>query len=652
MAEEKKRFKIQKDKVTYKATVIVAIAIVASVCIVLRAAYVIFVEGEKWEAKIAKLKIENRAIPAVRGNIYAKDGRLMASSLPQYYVYVDFRADGLKIDTLNKYLPALSDSLALYFGEYTPEGYRRHIMTGYKKQTRDYQLIRRKVSYTEMKQIRSFPFFKMGPNRSGIIFSAQAQRKKPFGSLASRTIGDVYGDLDKGGKNGLELQFDSLLKGTPGIGTREKISGRYVTVTNVAPENGADITSTIDIDIQDIAQTALLDKLKEVNAESGTAIVMEVKTGAVRAITNLGKMSNGDYGETQNYAVADQSEPGSTFKIASMIVALDNGLISPSDSVDVGTGVYMYKGNRMTDHNHDKGGYGKITAAQSIWFSSNIGIAKIILNGYENNPSAYVEELYRMGFNKQLQMDIPGAGKPIVRHPQHNKDTWWKTTLPWMSFGYETQIPPIYTLNFFNAIANKGKLMKPYFVENIKRDGEIIMKGEPEVVLSNIFKKSSTMHSIRQILVDVVEHGTGTPVKSDKLKLAGKTGTAQLSQGAAGYKAGRTQHQVSFCGYFPADNPQYSCIVVVRAPRTYPSGGGISGVVFKNIAERTFAKSAENSMSDVKRDSSAFMLPVIHNGRYEDIRYLLDKMSVHYEDRNKDWDWVTTRIEDNKLVLH
>ena len=278
--------------------------------------------------------------------------------------------------------------------------------------------------------LKTFPFLKQGRNKSGLKLTEMAQRKKPFGTLASRTIGDVYGDQSKGGKNGLELAFDSLLLGTPGIGTRQKITGRYITTTEVEPINGMDITTTIDLNIQDITEKALLEKLTEIDAESGCAVVMEVKTGAIRAIANLGRVAPGVYNETKNFAVADESEPGSTFKVAAMMVALDKGIVSPTDTFDTGNGVYMYKGTRMTDHNWNKGGFQKITAEQSIWYSSNIGVAKAILKGFEHNPSEFVDALYDMGLNQKLDLGIPGAGQPKIRHPQDTTRNWYKTTLP------------------------------------------------------------------------------------------------------------------------------------------------------------------------------------------------------------------------------
>ena len=608
--------------------------------IVWRTAKTVFIERSLWLERVEGLVRENMQVPALRGNIYAQDGRLMASSIPRYKTFIDFKADGMKLDTLKHHLPVISQLLANEFGERSASGWSSHLLRGYKSRSRHYRLVRRSLSYTEMKRLKTMPFFSKSPNACGLILETVAQRAKPFGLLASRTVGDVYGEQNKGGKNGLELAFDSLLRGEPGVGRRQKVAGYYRTIVEQEPVNGHDITTTIDIDIQDITHTALLEKLTEIQAESGCAIVMEVETGKIKAISNLGRSSQGHYYEMQNYAFADISEPGSTFKVPSMMVALDNGKVLPGDTVDTGAGLFMYKGARMTDHNRHKGGYGKITAEQSIWYSSNIGVAKIILNAYERNPSEYVDALYEMGLLRTFDCHIPGAGTPRIRHPKDTTAAYWsKTTLPWMSFGYETQIPPIYILNFYNAIANDGKMMRPYLIENIKCDTEIVQEMEPDVLQSRIAKRS-TIQTIQKMLEGVVTHGTASMIHSTRLKLAGKTGTAQIAQGKSGYRGAGKTHQVSFCGYFPADNPKYSCIVVVRNPRIgYPSGGGMSGMVFKHIAERTYAQSTY--IEAIERDTNTVFIPQVKNGHYAELMTVLNQIDVDSEEDGKDWKWTT-----------
>ena len=502
--------------------------------------------------------------------------------------------------------------------------------------------------------MKKFSFLRLNRFKSGFYTKQMVQREKPFGSLASRTIGDIYGEIDTSGvtkgKNGLELQYDSLLRGEPGISSVRRIGGRWTNVTEKEPVEGMDIRSTIDIDIQDITEKSLLDMLKKIDAASGTAIVMEVATGEVKAITNLGRIREGVYGETMNHAVADEIEPGSTFKVASIMVALEDGVCQPTDTVDVGNGIYMYKGSRMTDHNMNKGGYGKISVEQAIWYSSNIGVAKTILKGYENNPTKFVEGLYRIGMNADLHIEIPGAGRAKIRRPDDTTRYWSKTTLPWMSFGYETQIPPISTLAFYNAIANKGKMVRPYFVKEILHRGKTIRTFSPEVLKSAICSEQ-TLHIIQDMLLGVVEQGTGKAVHSDIIRIAGKTGTAQIASGGVYRRAG---HQVAFAGYFPADNPMYSCIVVIRQPRIgYPSGGTMSGGVVKAIAEKIYSSHIAIPVDEMLPDSTAVYLPMAKAGEKQAVEHVLDKLDIPLDADSAKTQWVRVNreLEKNKIEL-
>ena len=389
--------------------------------------------------------------------------------------------------------------------------------------------------------------------------------------------------------------------------------------------------------------------LKKIDAESGTAVVMEVATGEVKAITNMGRIREGAYAETKNHAVADEIEPGSTFKVASMMVALEDGICQPSDTVDVGKGIYMYKGARMTDHNMNKGGYGRISAEQAIWYSSNIGVAKIILKGYEKNPTKYVEGLYKLGLTIPLNLEIPGAGRAKIRMPNDTALYWSKTTLPWMSFGYETQIPPIYTLTFFNAIANEGKMVRPMFTKEIMHNGKTVQSFSTEVLKSSICS-DKTLEIIKDMLLGVVEKGTGKAVHSDIIRIAGKTGTAQIASGGVYRTSG---HQVAFCGYFPADEPKYSCIVVIRRPRIgYPSGGTMSGGVVKAIAEKVYASHMSFDVRDMERDSLAVILPAAKNGNLEALENVLDKLDVSANTDSLETKWVVAKREEGEEELH
>jgi cell division protein FtsI (penicillin-binding protein 3) len=459
--------------------------------------------------------------------------------------------------------------------------------------------------------------------------------------LASRTIGDIYADEAKGGKNGLELFFNEQLLGTPGVSIRQKVANTYMETVEVEPVDGMDIITTIDIDLQDIAEKALLDSIRSFDAGSGYAILMEVKTGEVKAIVNMQQNADKSYSENKNGAVSDQVEPGSTFKVASLMVALDDGKVKITDSIQTGNGVYRYANSDMKDHNYHRGGYGRISVANVIHASSNVGISKIITNAYGHNPAAFVDKLYDMKLNEPMNIEIPGAAAPKIRHPKDKAKYWSATTLPWMSIGYETQIPPIYTLAFFNAIANNGKLIRPFFVKGISKNGIMVKEFQTETIKESICKPT-TLRDIQEVLLGVLEGDLGTAknVRSDYVRIAGKTGTAQISKGALGYKSGGKTHQVSFCGYFPYENPLYTCIVVVREPRKgYPSGGKMAGSIFKNIAERTMAIKSNRKPDSCELDSTVKYpkLPYSKSGNYAALKTVMSNLQLPFEGNGVDW---------------
>ena len=469
-------------------------------------------------------------------------------------------------------------------------------------------------------------------------------RQKPFGMLASATVGGVYGEIDEKtglskGKNGLELQFDSLLRGEAGLSSKQRVGGRWVTVVEEDPIDGMDIRSTIDINIQDLVEKSLTDKLKELDAEVGIAVVMEVKTGEIKAITNMARTGYGRYAETMNHAVADVIEPGSTFKVASMMVALEDGVIDPKTPVNVGNGIYVYANQRMTDHNANRGGYGMINAEKAIWYSSNIGVAKLILTGYERNPRKFVEGLRRIGMDADLRIEMPGAEKPRLRWPEDR--LWSRGSLPWMSFGYEVRIPPIQMLAFYNAIANDGKMVRPMFVKNIMKNGRSVKQFKTEVIIPEICSRN-TLKIIQDMLYNVVNYedptpvnrnGTGRPARSDVITIAGKTGTAQIASGG-GY--GTAGHNVSFCGYFPYEDPQYTCIVVISRPRNgSPSGGLMCGTVVKDIAEKIYAGQMTLDMNSVSADLPKVAYPNVKNGDYVALKNAMNELKLKTnEERN------------------
>ncbi|RHJ82437.1 penicillin-binding protein [Parabacteroides sp. AM08-6] len=656
MAEE-----IEQNELTPKSNrvllcyflVVLLLGLVA-IGIVLRAFDTAFVEKDKWEKVAESQKRPNHLVLPGRGNIYSSDGKLMATSVPRYYTYIDFQAQGLNRDSFLYSKQNGVDSLAFYlsrkFRNRTTAGYKAYLLRGLnmKKSNRQYPLYEGRISYSDLKEIRKYPFLRLNRNKSGFYTREMVQRQKPFGSLASRTIGDIYGEIDlttglTKGKNGLELQYDSLLRGEAGLSSVRRVGGGWTNVVEVEPVDGMDVRTTIDINMQDITEKSLVDMLKKIDANSGTAVVMEVATGEVKAITNMARIREGVYAETKNHAVADETEPGSTFKVASIMVALEDGLCQPGDTVDVGNGIYMYKGARMTDHNNNKGGYGRISVEQAIWYSSNIGVAKTILKGYEKNPTKFVEGLYRIGMNADLRLEIPGAGRAKIRMPNDTVHYWSKTALPWMSFGYETQIPPIYTLAFFNAIANNGKMVRPMFTKEIMRNGKTVQSFSTEVIKPSICSEK-TLAIIKDMLLGVVEKGTGKAVHSDIISIAGKTGTAQIATGGVYRTSG---HQVAFCGYFPADEPKYSCIVVIRQPRIgYPSGGTMSGGVVKAIAEKIYASHMIFDIRKMEPDSLAVKFPQPKSGDWEALENVLDKLDINVVTDSISTKWVSAKREE------
>jgi cell division protein FtsI (penicillin-binding protein 3) len=598
-------------------------------------------EKKEWLRVAEGLKQPDLLVSPTRGNIYSDDDRMMATSAPQYYMYMDFKADGFALDSFRTSRYNNVDSLAYYLARKlrnrTAAGYREHLMKGLKSKKRQYPVYEGRVSYAVLKEIRTFPFLRFGRNRSGFYTKEVMQRQKPFGRLASRTIGDVYREIDSlgvtKGRLGLELQYDSLLRGVAGRNSVQRVGGRWTNIMEVEPVNGMDIRSTISITIQDAVEKALTDKLREVDADVGTAIVMEVRTGEIKAITNMERSGPRRFDETMNHAVADEIEPGSTFKIAAMMVAIEDRIVEPGTPVDVGKGVYTYANRDIIDHNANRGGYGMITAEKAIWYSSNVGIAKIILKGYERNPAKFVAGLHRTGIDADLKLEIPGAGRAKLRRPG---DRYWsRLSLPWMSFGYEVQIPPIQTLTFFNAVANGGKMVRPMFVRDVVKNGKTIRHFEPEVIVPEICSER-TLKIIRDMLRNAVNYqdpsparrdGTGRPARSDVITIAGKTGTTQIASGGA-YRG----HHVSFCGYFPAEEPLYTCIVVISRPRAgIASGGSMCGTVVKEIAEKIYANCTTLDMKKVPNDTLKTAHPAVKNGDYAALKSVMNELKVKSE---------------------
>ena len=616
-----------KKKIMTRYSFIILLMVLVGLAIVVKAGVIMFAERQYWTDVADRFVKENVVVKPNRGNIISSDGQLMASSLPEYKIYMDFKAGGtLKDSLLLLYLDSICDGLHQIFPDKSKAEFKSHILKGRKKGSRNYLIYPKRISYIQYKEAKSLPVFNMSKYRGGFHEQSFNQRKKPFGSLAMRTLGDMYSDITLGAKNGLELQYDSILKGREGLTHRQKVMNKYLNIVDIPPIDGCDIITTIDVGMQDIAEKALIDELKEINANVGVAILMEVKTGEVKAIVNMTKCNDGVYREIKNNAVSDMMEPGSTFKTASIMVALEDGFITPDQEVDTKNGVYKMYGSLMKDHNWARGGYGVIDVTKVLMVSSNIGVSRLIDENYHKHPEKFVEGLYKLGIATPLNLDIPGAAqKPNIRKP--TKENWSKTALAWMSIGYETQVPPMNTLAFYNAIANNGVMVKPKFVKAIVKDGQII-EEIPTEVLNPAIASSKTIEQIQIILEKVVSQGLGKPAGSKQFHVSGKTGTAQVSQGKGGYKTGKKEYLVSFCGYFPSENPKYSCIVAIQKSGYPASGGLMAGSVFSEIAERVYAKHLAQDLKSAK-DSTAILTPDVKRGNVKDIHFILDKIDAN-----------------------
>ena len=619
---------------------VVAYAMLAVGLVVLfKVAYIATAKRSYWMKVAATLKRDSVDVKPIRGNILSCDGRLMASSLPEYRMYMDFKAGGDENETRDSLWEAKVDSICMGLHEIFPEKsaaeFKKHLEEGRLRGSRHWPVWRRRVSYSTFSDVKKLPVFNLSANKGGFHFEKFNARQRPFGSLAKRTIGDLYGAKDTA-QFGLELSYDSILRGKVGKINRQKVRNKFLDITVQDPVNGADIVTTIDVNIQDLAERSLVDELKLINGNVGVAVVMEVKTGDIKAIVNMAKCADGEYYEIKNSAVSDLLEPGSVFKTASLMVALDDGVVDTTYTVDTGSGIWDMYGAKMRDHNWHRGGYQVLTLPQTLEYSSNIGVSRIIDKYYGKNPEAFVQGLDRIGIREDLKLPIVGYAPPRIRMPKKNKRgqyvNWSKTALPWMSIGYETQVPPISTLTFYNAIANGGTMMRPRFVKAVMKDGQVIREFPPQVIKQRICKEK-TLREITTILEHVVSQGLGKKAGSTSFKVAGKTGTAQISKGAAGYKSGTMNYLLSFVGFFPADNPRYSCIVCIQRPGL-PASSGFSALVFHNIAEGIMAQSIKLDVSDA-RDSLSILMPDVKSGDMFAANYVLTRLGIP---TNKNWD--------------
>lgn len=641
----KQQFDNRKSMTRYSLVAVVMTFV--AIAVLGRAFYVMTAERSYWLAVAAQVKADSVIIEPTRGNILSAGGQQLACNLPEYRIYMDFEAiRESKCDTLwhdakgqpTKELKALCQGLHKIFPSRSAADFLQNLENGYAwksattgKHHRAWPVWKQRIPYMQYTEVKKLPIFKLRQGLSGFYAQKFMVRNRPYGPMAASIVGSAYKETGKA-YAGLELAYDTVLAGTPGIKHRRKVLNKFINISDTAAVDGEDIVTTIDVSIQDLAERALKKELIKDNAYTGVAIVMEVETGDIKAMVNLDRDSLGNYYEGRNHAIADLLEPGSVFKTASIITALEDGFIPDTANcfVDTGSGILEMHGAKMRDHNWHNGGYGKINVSRILQVSSNIGVSVLIDKFYGKNPEKFVEGIHRLGLATDLKLPFPEYSAPRIRFPKKDKtgrywQNWSKTALPWMSIGYETQVPPISTLTLYNAIANGGKMVKPRFVTRVERDGEVVREYPVEVIKEQICHKYA-LETIQDILFKVVHVGLGKTAGSRAFDVSGKTGTAQKAHNGS-YKSGIVDYLLSFCGYFPSEKPKYSCIVCIQKSGLPASGGLMSGKVFHDIAEGIMAKNIRYPSKAAKDELSRFV-PDVKRGNILAADYVLSKLGM------------------------
>lgn len=566
-----------------RAYIVYGLIFILAVTIIGKVLYVQLAQGDMWRAKAIKQSLRYFNIEPNRGNIYDSDGEVLATSVPLFELRMDVASPDIPDSSFNKDVDSLSLCLANIFKDKNKKQYKLMLLKARVDKNR-YLLLKRNVDYEQLKSVRTFPLFRSKKHRGGLITTIQYKRIYPYDNLAYRTIG--WYKEESPNNVGIEASFNKQLEGEAGKKLYQRIPGDYwrpiANKSEVQPKNGNDIITTLDINLQDVAESALYRQLVKYKAYHGSAIVMDVKTGEIKAIANLGKVGDSTYSENYNYAIAESAEPGSTFKLYSLLAAFEDNKVKLNDrySTTVST---VYANRVMTDGTH--GRTGTFTVQELFEHSSNVGISKIITKAYGAKPQKFIDRLYAFGINKKLGLEISGEGAPIVKNT--SSKTWSKVSLPWMSIGYEVALTPLQTLTFYNAVANNGVMVKPYFIKEIRSNGLVVKSFAPTVLNARIASPQA-IKMAQTMLEGVVENGTGKALRNPIYKFAGKTGTAQLAQNNSGYN--KKNYRASFVGYFPADNPKYSCIVVVNTPNDVGIyGAEVSAPVVREIADRVYA---------------------------------------------------------------
>lgn len=627
----------------------VRIAFLVAVLFVLAVVYklveVQMIDGDHWREMAQQSSLDYRTIKATRGNIYADGGDLLATSLPFYKLAFDPSLVDDK--TFTSKIDSLSYLLSKFFRDHSSDYYKKKISEARQMKSRYLVLNRELVNYQDRLEMLQWPIFRKGQMRGGVIFEKEDERHRPFRSLAQRTVGSL--DNEDRGLVGVEASFEDYLAGKNGEGLFQRVAGgnwKPVNAsTDVRPIDGYDVHTTIDINLQDVAQNALLRAVSTYGAEYGVVVLMEVKTGEIKAISNLSRLESGAYAETYNHAVGTNNDPGSTFKLASMLALLEAGKVDLTDTVDTGEGSIEFFDRTLTDVKN--GGYGKITVQEVFEKSSNVGIAKLVVDHFGDDPQEYVDLIKRTGYGKPLGFQLLGEGEPLIKGPDDPE--WYGTTLPWMSVGYETNLTPLQTLAFYNAVANDGKMIQPILIKSINRANKPVETFKAKVLNKKI-ASDKTLEKLRLMLEGVVERGTAKNVRNEYYKIAGKTGTAQrLVNG----RYMTQSYYASFAGYFPAEDPLYSCIVVIDNPKGWNRyGGDVSAPVFKEIADMIYAQNLEihDSFTPEYTAANNGTFPVIRAGRLEELNELCNLLGISNHPNQEAGEWVRSSVNNNAIT--
>lgn len=640
---------IKKD-ILWRVGLVYLMVIAFAIMLASKVMFLQFIQGDEWRTKAEEARVKNFVIQSHRGDIYASDMRLLASSVPYYSIFMDTDVPGLSSEEFNANIDSLAYYLSRLFKDKSQIAYKRDIAQARRK-SNHYYLIKRRVNYLQLKELKTFPIFRRGKLKGGFIYEEKSRRIHPHESLASRTIGyTTQGEM--GNIVGVEGAYDEFLAGKKGIKRKQKISGgNWMPIDyegEIEPKDGSSVVTTIDIDLQDVAHRALLSQLQQQQAGYGTVVVMEVSTGDVKAIVNLKKVGD-NYREVYNYAVGASTEPGSTFKLPALITALEANAVDLSDTIDTENGIFKHYDITISDGSADHGGYGKLTVKEVFEKSSNVGMAKIITNTFGNKPHQFVDQLYSMGLNSPLGIKIRGEGEPMINYP--GDELWSGVSLAQMSYGYELKQTPLQILTFYNAIANNGKMIKPRFVKEIRNHGKLEQTFPPQVINGTICSKA-TLRKVHEMLEGVVENGTATNLQASNFKIAGKTGTTQLYDAKFGYKGGKRSYQASFVGYFPASSPKYSCIVVVNAPsRNVYYGNRVAGPVFLEIANKVYATSLDLQTAVNLKSNTNFEIPYSKNGYSRETILALKELGIKTNYGNDISDWIITQKTDTEIQL-